>query len=313
MSGAARRIAAIDIGTVTTRLLVADVAENSVAELYRSTDITHLGEGLADTGRLSRVAMDRVADVLAGYLDAIGEYGASQVSAVATSASRDAENAEEFLGRLESVGVVPRIIAGDTEARLSFLGATHGLEGSGLLVDDIGGGSTELIVGDVSAGVRTLRHARSIDVGSRRITARFLCDDPPTPRQLAEAREHVSDRLGAFLDPIAGEVRTVVSVAGTATSLVSMDLALDTYDSRLVHGFRLSHAAIGERLAAMARMTVAERREIVGLHPGRAGVIVAGALILDVLLDLVGKDSTVVSEHDILYGILLDTYGNTDG
>lgn len=313
MSGAARRIAAIDIGTVTTRLLVADVTGDSVAEVFRSTDITHLGEGLADAGRLSQAAMARVAGVIAGYLDAIGEYGASQISAVATSASRDADNGEEFLGMLESVGVLPEIIAGDTEARLSFLGATHGLEGSGVLVDDIGGGSTELIVGDVSAGARTLRHARSIDVGSRRVTARFLHDDPPTPRQLAEAREHVTERLGAFLGPIAGEVRTVVSVAGTATSLVSIHLALDPYDSRRVHGFRLSRAVVGERLAAMARMTVAERREIVGLHPGRAGVIVAGALILDVLLDLVGKDSTVVSEHDILYGILLDTYGNTDG
>jgi exopolyphosphatase/guanosine-5'-triphosphate,3'-diphosphate pyrophosphatase len=308
----ARRLAAIDIGTVTTRLLIADVSEGSVAEVARRTDITHLGEGLTETGALAPVAMARVRDVVAEYTALAAQHRVSRVSAVATSASRDASNGGELLGMLAEAGVRPQIISGEREAHLTFLGATHGLDGPGVLVDDIGGGSTELVLGDALSTGPRVEFARSVDVGSSRLTELFFRHDPPAPDELARARAMVVGLFEEHLAPVAPRVRTVVSVAGTATSLVAVHLRLDPYDAGRVHGYRLGRAVVGDLLGSLASMTLEERRELVGLHPGRAGVIVAGTLVLDALLGLLDADSTLVSERDILYGILLDTYENTD-
>ena len=184
-----RRIAAIDIGTVTTRLLVADVSDDGLVEVARSTDITHLGEGLTATGRLSDAAMQRVSDVIARYATMMREQGVERFTAMATSASRDAENSAEFLELLAAHGVTPRVIPGELEARLSFAGATSDMDAEDdLLVVDLGGGSTELIAGDVieEGGTRRTEivKARSIDVGSKRVTERFLHSDPPTAAEL---------------------------------------------------------------------------------------------------------------------------------
>lgn len=307
-----RRLAAIDIGTVTTRLLVADVDEHSIVEVERSTDITHLGAGLTTTGRLGDEAMESVARVIGGYAERMYDLGVEAFSAMATSASRDADNGDDFLDLLGGRGIRPEIIAGSREADLAFLGATFERDGEGLLVVDCGGGSTELIVGDaVSDGDarRTqIRAARSIDVGSRRMTELFLRSDPPTPGELDEARSWAAEELRPFFDRLDERPREMIGLAGTATSLVAIRLGLAEYDANKVHGFRLSGPALLDTLDMLARMPLARRREVVGLHPERAGVIVAGALIFETVLALAGLSEMVVSEHDILYGILMDTY-----
>jgi len=308
-----RRLAAIDIGTVTTRLLVADVSEAGVVEVERSTDITHLGEGLTVTGRLSDAAMGRVADVIARYARTMRELDVERFSAMATSASRDADNAEEFLARLAQHGVVPQVIPGDREAQLSFLGATSDMgEQEGLLVVDLGGGSTELILGHVreegDGRVAEIVKARSIDVGSKRVTERFLPSDPPTASELAEARAWSVEQLRPYFDSLRDRPRLMVALAGTATSLSAIRQELAVYDPVLVHCSCLTGSELADLLEMLAAMPLARRQHVPGLDPGRAPVIVAGALILETVVALAGLDSTLVSEHDILYGILLDTY-----
>lgn len=308
-----KRLAAIDIGTVTTRLLVADVSSDGVVEVERCTDITHLGEGLTATGRLSEAAMGRVADVMTRYASLVLELKVEHVTAIATSASRDAENGDEFLRLLAERNVVPQIIPGDREAQLSFAGATSDIrDAEGLLVVDLGGGSTELILGDVryEDGVRAaeIERARSIDVGSKRLTELFLHSDPATPDEIAEAREWAAEQLKPYFDGLRERAQQMIAVAGTATSLSAIHQELAVYDPALVHGSSLSGSELADLTEMLAAMTLKEREHLVGLDPGRAPVIVAGALILETVLALSGLDSTTVSEHDILYGILLDTY-----
>jgi len=307
-----RRLAAIDIGTVTTRLLVADVGPDGIAEVERSTDITHLGEGLGTGTRLAPEAMERVATVIGHYAARIGELDVERVSAVATSASRDAENADEFRAMLAARGIATEVISGAREAELTFAGTTAETAGEGLLVVDCGGGSTELVLGDVvfedaQRSARVLA-ARSIDVGSRRMTELYLSSDPPSPAALGEARSWAAAEFRPFFERLDARPRQMLAVAGTATSLASIDLELTEYDAALVHGHVLSGAAVTDLLEMLAALPLERRRHVVGLHPGRAGVIVAGALILETVLALAGLDAFVVSEHDILYGILLDAY-----
>jgi exopolyphosphatase / guanosine-5'-triphosphate,3'-diphosphate pyrophosphatase len=308
-----RRVAAIDIGTVTTRLLVADVSGNDITEVARSTDITHLGEDLTVTGRLSAEAIARVRDVVAGYVRTNADLGVERVTALATSASRDAENGGELVAALLSLGIAPRIIDGEDEARLSFLGATWSVTGEGLLVVDVGGGSTELILGSSEAdeeGARTcdIETMRSVDVGSRRITEMFLHSDPPTARELEEARAYIAGALRPFFDAMRTKPRAMVSLAGAATSFSAIDLELAEYDSERVHLSCLTGPQLSDLIGMLASMPLQRRRDVVGLHPDRAAVIVGGGLVIETVLALAGLDSTLVSEHDILYGILLDTY-----
>jgi exopolyphosphatase/guanosine-5'-triphosphate,3'-diphosphate pyrophosphatase len=308
-----RRIAAVDIGTVTARLLVADVCDGAITELVRSTDIVHLGSDLAASGRLATESIARVSGVVAEYVRTIAELDVERVAAVATSAARDAENGGELLSALSAAGVTPRIIEGEEEARLSYLGATWSVTGEGLLVVDVGGGSTELIFGSSEASDGNVRnfdiHAmRSVDVGSRRITEMFLHADPPTFRELDEARAHVADALKPFFDALRIKPRVMVSLAGAATTYSAINLGLAEYDPDRVHLSLLTGAELSDSIAMLAAMPLTVRREVVGLHPGRAPVIVGGGIIIECALALAGLDSTLVSEHDILYGILLDTY-----
>ena len=308
-----RRLAAIDIGTVTTRLLVADVTGESVDEVVRSTDITHLGQGLTTTGRLSNAAIGRVRDVAAGYADAIRELGVEDVSAVATSASRDAANGDELLAALAPLGIAVRIIGGEDEARLSFAGATWSVTGEGLLVVDVGGGSTELVFGssvEDEGGARetTIETMRSVDVGSRRITEMFLHGDPPSSAQLDEARSYIASALRPFFSGLRSRPRVMVSLAGAATTFAAIDLELAEYDSDAVHLSCLQGARLSDLIGHLAGMSLEKRRRVVGLHPERAAVIVGGGLVMESALALAGLDSTLISEHDILYGILLETF-----
>jgi exopolyphosphatase/guanosine-5'-triphosphate,3'-diphosphate pyrophosphatase len=304
-----RRVAAIDIGTVTTRLLVADTDGRDVREVLRRTVVTHLGEGLNSTGALSGAGIGRVASAVEGFLGEVGHSGAHRMVAVATSAARDAANADEFLEALAAVGVRPRIIPGSVEARLSFAGATAGVTGDGILVADLGGGSTELVLGSAGEpdGARDVRieDARSIDVGSRRVLDMFLRSDPPRTDELERAGAWVVEQMTPFFALIAQRPRELVTLAGTGTTLSAVKQHLAVYDPVRVHGSHLSGAEVSDLLARLAAMHVADRRGVVGMDPERADVIVAGTLILETIIALAGLDGTTVSEHDILYGLVL--------
>lgn len=306
------RLAAIDIGTVTTRLLIADVSDAGISQVDRSTDITHLGEGLTAAGALSAEGMNRVADVISRYAECMKSLGVERYSAIATSASRDAQNAGEFMKLLATRGVDVKVITGSEEADLAFAGATFQTGGEGLLVVDSGGGSTELVFGDAGrdgAGrEQVIRASRSIDVGSKRMTEMFLKSDPPTPGELDEARIWAAAEFRPFFERLDERPREMLGLAGTATTLAAIRMELDVYDPARVHGYRLSGADLCEMLDRLATMPLERRRQVVGLHPGRAGVIVAGTLIFETVLALAGLPEMIVSEHDILYGILMDAH-----
>ncbi|MDA3937597.1 MAG: Ppx/GppA phosphatase family protein [Actinomycetota bacterium] len=310
--GRARRLAAIDIGTVTARLLIADVSSAGVRQIARSVDITHLGEGLHASGRLSESAMERVATCIARYAREMQDSGVEAFRAVATSASRDAGNGQEFLALLESRGVRPEIIAGQREAELSFAGAKSDDVGEGVLVNDIGGGSTEIVVGNVGTvgTAPQIVASASLNVGSRRVTEMFMREDPPTTGEISAARSFIHQELTPYFQSLEAKPRRCISLAGTATTLSAIRQRMAVYDPESIHGSIVTAAALSETIVMLSGLDLSRRREVVGLHPDRASVIIAGALVLEVLMDLAGLDSTEISEHDILYGILLDTYGS---
>jgi exopolyphosphatase/guanosine-5'-triphosphate,3'-diphosphate pyrophosphatase len=300
------RIAVVDLGTNTTRLLVADVRDGHVEEVTRRNAITRLGEGVDSGGELLDGAMERVFGALEEYRRAIDELGAERTAAVATSAVRDAGNGELFQRELrERFGIEARIISGDAEARLTFAGATAEREGGGdpLLVLDIGGGSTEFVVG--RAGEDPSFHV-STQAGSVRQTERHISDDPPTQEELSALAGDVRGIIEAQVPAaIRSGVRDGVAVAGTPTSLAAIDQRLEPYDSAKVHGYRLDLAAAERMLEMLASVPEPERREVVGLHPDRAPTIVAGAVILVESMKAFELREIEVGEHDILYGAAL--------
>ena len=283
------RVAVIDIGTNTTRLLVADVTDGKVTEVERRTTITTLGEGLEATGRLADSAMERVTAAVAEYREAIDALGAEWSTAVATSAMRDAENGAAFQRMLqERFHVDARTISGDEEARLTFLGATAGRgDREETVVIDIGGGSTEYVVG--CPGEEPGFHT-STQMGSVRHTERFLQTDPPTSGEL----EALARDVHSIVPDVSAE--RAIAVAGTATSLAAIDGAND------VHGHVLTIDACERITAMLASKTVEERRGVEGLNPARAPTIVAGATILTESLRALGLDQVEVSDRDILHG-----------
>jgi exopolyphosphatase/guanosine-5'-triphosphate,3'-diphosphate pyrophosphatase len=299
------RVAVVDIGTNSTRLLVADVGNGRVTELDRRTNVTRLGEGVDATGRLADAAIGRVLDVLAGYRAAMDEHGAERVVAVATSAVRDSANGDEFRAVLrERFDIDARTISGDEEARLTFLGATSERPpGDPTLVIDIGGGSTELVVG--RAGSEPEFHV-STQAGSVRQTERHLPSDPVPDAELSPLREEVRGIVEAAApEDVRRAVERGIAVAGTATSLAAIDQRLDPYDPERVHGYSLTLEAAERILAMLARLPVEERRGVAGLHPARAPTIVAGAGILVEAMRAFGLDAVEVSEADILHGAAL--------
>ena len=300
------RIAVVDLGTNTTRLLVAEVVDGRVEELDRRTTITRLGEGVDAGSRLLDGAMGRVFDALAEYRRAMDDLGAERVVAVATSAVRDAENGEDFRRELrERFGIEASIISGDEEARLTFAGATAERPAGGppVLVLDIGGGSTEFVVG--TAGEDPTFHV-STQAGSVRQTERHIRTDPPATEEVEELAADVRAIIeGAVPADVRSGVKDAVAVAGTATSLAAIDQRLDPYDSGRVHGYRLALSACERILEMLASVPERERREVVGLHPDRAPTIVAGAVILVESIKAFGLDSVEVCEHDILHGAAL--------
>jgi exopolyphosphatase/guanosine-5'-triphosphate,3'-diphosphate pyrophosphatase len=303
------RVGVVDLGTNSTRLLVADVEDGAVVELERRTVITRLGEGVDAAGRLSDGAMARVRDAMGSYREIIDNAEATTVVAVATSAMRDAENGPAFREELaERFGIDARTISGDDEARLSFRGATAAL-GSGeaagppTMLIDIGGGSTEYVIG--RPRVEPEFHV-STRMGSVRHTERFLDSDPPAPDELAalavDARRIVQSEVP---EEQREGTEHGIAVAGTATSLAAIDLQLDPYDPKRVHGHRVTVPACERMLSMLAARPVAERRRVTGLDPDRAPTIVAGAVILLESIKVFGLDEIEISEADILHGAAL--------
>ena len=302
------RVAVVDQGTNTTRLLVADVDDGAVTEVERRTIITKLGQGVDATGRLAEEAMDRVREALGGYREVIESTGAEKTIGVATSAMRDAENGPAFRDELsESFGIDARTISGEEEARLTFLGVTAGRppgqQTGPVVVIDIGGGSTEYVVGDPG---RPPSFNISTQMGSVRHTERFLQSDPPEHEELERL---AADVRGIVEDSVPADRREAttlaIAVAGTATTLAAIDQELDPYDAERVHGYRVTLAAAERMQAMLAALPLEQRRDVTGLHPDRAPTIVAGVTILVESIRAFGLDEVEVSESDILHGAAL--------
>jgi len=289
------RVGAVDIGTNSTRLLVADVEEGAVREIDRRLEITRLGEGVDERRILLPQAIARVRNVLAGYRQASEEAGAARTLAFATSAVRDAENGEAFLGEIEwSYGFKTRLLSGHDEALMTFRGVSSGRPvAAGTLVIDVGGGSTELILG----GPDGVAFHTSLDIGCVRLTERFGTDFGATA---AHVRGVLADELPADLRPSGA-----IGVAGTITTLATVDLGLDEEDPEVVHGHRLSSATISAWTERLEGMTLDEIRALRGMHPDRAPVITAGAVVVREALAHLDLDGLEVSEHDIMHGAAL--------
>jgi len=293
----------VDLGSNSTRLLVADVADERIDEVVRRLKITRLGEGVDQRKRLLPLPIARVRNVLTDFRREAESLGAERTLAIATSAVRDAENGEAFLGEVEwSYGFQTRLLSGHDEAQLTFRGASLGREvAEDTLVLDIGGGSTELVVG----GMNGLRFHDSLDLGGVRLTERFLHSDPPAAEELAACASAVRALLAERV-PDEIRPRTAIGVAGTITSIAALDLGLEEYDPERVHGHRVSVEGVAAQLERLASVPLAERREIPALDPDRAPVIVAGTVILSEVLDHFVLDGLEASERDILDGAALE-------
>ncbi|MBA2949876.1 Ppx/GppA phosphatase family protein [Streptomyces himalayensis] len=308
------RVAAIDCGTNSIRLLVADVHPDSgeLVELDRRMKIVRLGQGVDRTGRLAPEALERTFAACREYAEAIRAHGAQKVRFVATSASRDAENRDDFVrGVFDILGVEPEVVTGDQEAEFSFTGATKELVGRDhldkpFLVVDIGGGSTEFVVGE-----EHVRAARSVDIGCVRMTERHLVrdgvvTDPPTGGQIEAVRADIEAALDLAEQTVPlKEARTLVGLAGSVTTVAAIALGLQEYDSAAIHHSRISYEQVAAITRQLLSSTHAERAAIPVMHPGRVDVIGAGALVLLAIMERVGVREVVVSEHDILDGIAL--------
>ncbi len=309
------RVAAIDCGTNSIRLLVADLTEHDDGtvhqrDVHREMRIVRLGEGVDATKRLSDAAIARTREALADYTRICVRKGAERVRMVATSATRDATNRDEFFAMTEEfLGVAAEVISGDEEARLSFTGAVGDLDPDDgpFVVTDLGGGSTELVVGTWDGKRAEITGALSVDVGCVRITERCLHHDPPTAAEIAAARAFAAEALRPAFEAVpVADARTWVGVAGTITTLSALAQGLPEYDSERTHLSRLSREQISRTAQRLLTATKEERAANPVIHPGRVDVIGGGALITEVLADkLPGVSELLVSEHDILDGIAL--------
>ena len=306
------RVAALDCGTNSLRLLVADVDGDALSDVVRRMEVVRLGAGVDRTGRLAPDALIRTFAVLDDYAAAIRTLEVDAVRMVATSATRDAENRDEFVdGVVERLGVAPEVVSGDEEARLSFLGATRELRSATdlaapYLVVDIGGGSTEFVLGDETGPVA----AKSVDIGCVRMTERHLVDDPPTAEQVAAARQDIlaAIELAGSTVPL-DQGRTFIGLAGSVTTVVALALGLPAYDPERIHHARVSAADVHRVTEELLVATRSERAALPVMHSGRVDVIGGGALVLDTIMERCRFDTVVASEHDILDGIAFSMVG----
>ena len=301
------RLAAIDIGTNSTKMTVADVSENGLLSVVlEESDVTRLGEGVDQSRRLGDAPMARTLAAIVRFAEAARELGAEQILGAGTSALRDAVNGPDFIAEvLAKPGIEVQIISGDREANLAYA-AVRSDAGLGipaaasLLVFDIGGGSTELILGDADGVGRY----KSLDIGAVRLTERFFRSDPPTPKELSAARRLVSESLIAF--PVPASPLSVAGIGGTALNVAAVTLGQAKPDLDTIHGTAVLSAHVSAALARFASLTLADRRAVPGLEPKRADVIVAGALILETLLTYFAADRFLLSARGLRYGLLAD-------
>lgn len=304
------RVAAIDCGTNSIRLLIADLdpAGGPLTDVIRQMLVVRLGEGVDRTGLLSPAAIERTRVALEGYARQIEQHGAQRVRMVATSASRDARNRDDFVRMVQAtLGAEPEVITGHEEAALSFSGAIAGLPGIAdpVLLTDIGGGSTELVLGQMAAGRGgSVQAAHSMDVGCVRLTERHLHGDPPTAKQIdaALADLHAAIDAARIDVPLHGAA-SFVGVAGTVTTIAALAKKLPAYDPDAIHGSVISTQHVADVTAMLMGMTRAQRAGFAVMHPGRVDVIVGGALVLRTLMERTGSQHVIASEHDILDGI----------
>lgn len=341
----ATRVAAIDCGTNSIRLLVADLPDPAagpdapLVDLARRMEVVRLGQGVDRTGRLAPEAIERTRVALAGYAAEIGQLGAERIRMCATSASRDASNADEFRAMvLDTLGVAPEVVTGEEEARLSFAGAVRGLGADArapYLVVDIGGGSTEFVLGSRASaapdaattapvgganafdgtgpqgpGLPTVDAAISVNIGCVRMTERHLVGDPPTAAEVAAAEADVTATVRRALEVVPGRrAGTLIGLAGSVTTVVAIAQGLTGYDPARIHHARVSYDEVARVTTDLLAMTVEERLAIPVMHPGRADVIGGGALVLQTIMRETGLDTVVASEHDILDGIAYSLAG----
>jgi exopolyphosphatase/guanosine-5'-triphosphate,3'-diphosphate pyrophosphatase len=298
-------VAAVDCGTNSIRLLIADIdpERKVLTDVVRDMRIVRLGEGVDRTGRLSAAALGRTIGALREYAELIGQASPQAVRMIATSATRDAENSQEFTGRVKEVlGVAPEVVTGDEEAALSFTGATRELTDtpSPYLVTDIGGGSTEFVLG----GPEGVSGGRSVDIGCVRMTERHLHGDPPPRAEIAAATRDIDSALDLVAAAIPAEMaRTLVGLAGSVTTVAGIALGLRAYDASRIHHSRIPAGQVHQIATELLGQTRAQRAAIGVMHPGRVDVIGAGALVLDRIMTRFGFAEVLVSEHDILDGI----------
>ena len=298
------RVAAVDVGTNSVRLLVAERGGDGLRPVERLMTITRLGAGVDATGHLDDAALERTLSCLAGYAQRWTDLGAQRVRISATSAVRDAQDRDRFFDGTQSMtGVPAQVLSGEEEARTAFLGATASVAGKPpLLVLDIGGGSTEFILGTTGPETMTSRQ-----LGCVRLTERAITSDPPSAEDLSTATEVIDAELDAVQELVpAGRAQTLIGVAGTVTTVAALHLGLPAYEADAIHGTRVPAADVTRIAQELAGMTSAQRRELGPMAPGREDVIVAGALILRMVVERFGFDDVLTSESDILDGLALE-------
>ena len=305
------RVAAVDCGTNSIRLLIADVNGDELVDVHRELRIVRLGQGVDGSGRLAPEAIARTETALQDYADLVRHHHAAAVRMVATSATRDAANRNEFAAMVTNVlGVPPEVISGEEEAALSFMGAVHSLPDvkGRVVVADIGGGSTELIAGPADESAPLQVH--SMDVGCVRMTERHLRADPPGADQIAATVRDVRHALDrAALDVSLDEPAALIGVAGSVTTVAAMAMGLDGYDPGRIHGAAIPADAVAAVTTMLLAMTHDERATLPVMHTGRIDVIGGGALILRTVMETTGASEVVASEHDLLDGIVLRLAG----
>lgn len=320
------RVACIDIGTVTARLAVADVEGGRVVRLIKHSEICNLGEGVDATGRLRDDAIGRVFSCVRGYVALAVEAGAPAACCTLTSAARDAENSSEMVSALESLGLSPLVIPGRIEGSLTFLGVAQDFRGRRILVADNGGGSTELALGSLGEdGALDLSYVRSVDVGCRRVTEKYLQAAPlPTGDDLSAAHAFVAEGFAPAIEEgglwavgseraVAGAPEALVVCGGTVTSLVAMDAEMEPYDSARVHLTSLTREKVEALEGRLAGLTVEQRAELPGLQVKRAPVILGGAVAISELMRQTSFSTLQASESDLLFGLALTAAASLDG
>lgn len=304
------RVATIDIGTNSVLLLIAEgdgAHPETLEPVYEASTITRLGQGVDKSRQLHPDAVKRTLSCLQDYTQAIRQHDVARLDVVSTSAARDASGVEGFLASAEAVlGMRPRVISGEQEARLTFRGALTGLSISGAVaVFDIGGGSTEVVIGECGPGrLPAVHSATSVDLGCVRLAERHLHSDPPTSHEIAQGRDSVERAFSGLRMPDAD--CTWIGIGGTITTLMAVEMGLSSYDAKRIHGARMSRDAVVELRKRLSALSLEERKGVVGLEPKRADVIVAGALLVEGLLSLSGGDGSRVSDRGVRWGLALE-------